>query len=974
LENILTGIPQANIFIRAKIRISVISTIGLLGLAALLLSACTSPAVADFSTTGEAGSAPFEVTFVLGELAEADSFSWDFGDGAGSTELEPTHTFEDAGVFIVRLSATRGDTVAVAEVEITVEPGEAGWVVVDGGDKPISSFETTQFTASAFDILGNPIGDPDLIWSVDEQIGSIDKTGNFTAGTDLGTFRNAISVSFERLETTATETADIEIVIGDLHAFSFSPTKLDIQVGRNETISVQAVDEAGHVLDSALVLFSSIREGDSIDSTGLFQSSTISSDEDVELVTIEVELGGKLIEATISGTVRPGILDQVHVSSLPTSLLVGETFQLSSFGADRFGNELELDDLEWGVTDAGIGSITDSGLFTAGTSAGSHDEVGITARGTLDGVESVVIAPVTIIAGIADTIFLLPDNDSVPIGAGSPFVVFATDAHGNILQIDEEEFIFKYSTAGRGNEIAVFIAGYEIGDFENAITVTLPAGVAGNETDLVVQSDITVRQRSSNIIAVEVIDQDGGGIFMIDLETAQLGSADIGFHNNGAVELSPSWWPDGSRLVYVSDPTDELQVYTLDLATRQIVQLTNVVGGVSMPNISPDGKSMAFVSLAEDEWQLYIADIPDDVATNPITLAASTRLSDDDTAQHILPYWSPDGTKILASQNTAEGLVRVMMFDPARETDPEVLGPFGSVGFGWTPDGTGIRIGLATGEGALDLGTLELGATEPVFINSALQFLVAAWAPDGSELVAIDSLLGAGWIIDSDGSGLRRAVDSEQVPTRMSWRPKAYGDPVPIPSYEGDPTMLTHGDPLRGPIGALDTSLSYSAIISTEAGDIEIELFDDLAPMTVENFVNLARTGFYEGIEFHRVIADFISQAGDPDGTGLGGPGYTFNDEFNRGFSHDSAGWLSMANAGSNTNGSQFFITHAAAEWLDPYEAGVAKNCADDAVPCHAIFGRVTSGLEIVTGMAERDPETATEPGVKILSISIIES
>ncbi|MBC8453282.1 MAG: peptidylprolyl isomerase [Chloroflexi bacterium] len=172
----------------------------------------------------------------------------------------------------------------------------------------------------------------------------------------------------------------------------------------------------------------------------------------------------------------------------------------------------------------------------------------------------------------------------------------------------------------------------------------------------------------------------------------------------------------------------------------------------------------------------------------------------------------------------------------------------------------------------------------------------------------------------------------------------------------------------------MDTPLTYTAVISTGAGDIELELYDDVAPMTVENFINLSRIGFYDGLEFHRVVSEFISQAGDPVGDGTGGPGYKFNDEFSRGLTHDAPGVLSMANAGANTNGSQFFITHASADWLDPYVDDVAKNCADDLVSCHAIFGRVTSGLEIVTGMVERDPETATTPGLMILSISIIES
>lgn len=186
--------------------------------------------------------------------------------------------------------------------------------------------------------------------------------------------------------------------------------------------------------------------------------------------------------------------------------------------------------------------------------------------------------------------------------------------------------------------------------------------------------------------------------------------------------------------------------------------------------------------------------------------------------------------------------------------------------------------------------------------------------------------------------------------------------------------MLAAGDDPAPPVGALDTGLNYSAVISTELGDITIELFDDLVPVTVENFINLSRIGFYDGLQFHRVVEGFVSQAGDPSGDGSGGPGYRFNDEFRRELSHDSAGVVSMANAGTNTNGSQFFITHAAATGLDAYDGGVAKNCADDAISCHSIFGRVTSGIEIVTGMAERDPATSVTPGVKILSIEIVES
>ncbi len=110
---------------------------------------------------------------------------------------------------------------------------------------------------------------------------------------------------------------------------------------------------------------------------------------------------------------------------------------------------------------------------------------------------------------------------------------------------------------------------------------------------------------------------------------------------------------------------------------------------------------------------------------------------------------------------------------------------------------------------------------------------------------------------------------------------------------------------------------ALTATIKTTKGDIRLNLFPDKAPLTVLNFVNLAKKGFYDGLTFHRVIPDFMIQGGDPLGTGAGGPGYRFKDEFSKDLRHDKPGMLSMANAGPNTNGSQFFITHVPTPWLD---------------------------------------------------------
>ena len=131
-----------------------------------------------------------------------------------------------------------------------------------------------------------------------------------------------------------------------------------------------------------------------------------------------------------------------------------------------------------------------------------------------------------------------------------------------------------------------------------------------------------------------------------------------------------------------------------------------------------------------------------------------------------------------------------------------------------------------------------------------------------------------------------------------------------------------------------------NATIETNRGTIRLQLHDDKAPRTVENFTKLARDGFYDGLSFHRVIEDFMVQTGCPEGTGRGGPGYTFEDEFHPELKHDSPGIVSMANAGPNTNGSQFFITHLPTPHLDGK---------------HSVFGRVTEGQDVVNAIEQGD-------------------
>ena len=173
-------------------------------------------------------------------------------------------------------------------------------------------------------------------------------------------------------------------------------------------------------------------------------------------------------------------------------------------------------------------------------------------------------------------------------------------------------------------------------------------------------------------------------------------------------------------------------------------------------------------------------------------------------------------------------------------------------------------------------------------------------------------------------------------------------EPAPAPkpkTYSSPPPMV------------IDTSKQYIATIETEKGNLVLELFAKDVPVTVNNFVFLAREGFYDGSTFHRVIPGFMAQGGDPTGTGRGGPGYTFKDEFTK-HTH-IAGTLSMANAGPNTNGSQFFITYAPQHPLDSK---------------HSVFGQLIAGMDVLEKLTPRDPSQNPKfEGDKIIRIVIEE-
>ena len=162
------------------------------------------------------------------------------------------------------------------------------------------------------------------------------------------------------------------------------------------------------------------------------------------------------------------------------------------------------------------------------------------------------------------------------------------------------------------------------------------------------------------------------------------------------------------------------------------------------------------------------------------------------------------------------------------------------------------------------------------------------------------------------------------------------------------------------PTMALDPNKHYLAVLHTEKGDITLDLFADKTPLAVNSFIFLARQGWFDGVTFHRVLANFVAQAGDPSGTGFGNPGYAFDNEIWPDLTFDGPGVVGMANAGAGSNGSQFFITLASAHQLD----------GD-----YTIFARVIAGMDVVQKLTPRDPEQGIDlpPGDKIISVTIEE-
>ena len=243
-----------------------------------------------------------------------------------------------------------------------------------------------------------------------------------------------------------------------------------------------------------------------------------------------------------------------------------------------------------------------------------------------------------------------------------------------------------------------------------------------------------------------------------------------------------------------------------------------------------------------------------------------------------------------------------------------------------------------------------------------------------------------GWLIEQapklnlDAEQFNKDLNSPEL-VKLA---KDAGDKNAAIGMPGTPFLVVNGEPYNGPLDfanldatvglivlskrqfsecpalTIDPTKQYFAVLHTEKGDITLELYANKAPLAVNSFIFLAKNNWFDGVTFHRVLPDFVAQAGDPTGSGFGGPGYAFDNEIDPTLTFDRAGVLAMANAGPGSNGSQFFITYAAVPRLN----------GD-----YTIFGQVASGMDVVSSLTPRNPAESMDlpPGDKILDVEIIE-
>lgn len=964
------------------------------GIASVALMACAAeqeptptpvplpPIVVDIGMTASTVLAPVNIDFEAEDFTDGASYFWDFGDGGSMAGTRARHTYLDAGTFVVRLTGSRGDETQFVEKTITVQPGDAGWIILNAQALEIEAGETFQFEAEAFDHLGNRVSDPDLIWHADPATGTIDQEGLFTAVRDVAFTAEGVRVDFYRGNFTANEKLPVSVVLGEATTIEVSPSAIDTRATWGVDMHAEVLDPAGLVLEDAEILWETLRPGDHIDQTGYYTPSETISASDASLILITATKDGTKLEQIVKGTVHPGILDRLEVDGSLIDLKPGDEVQLSAIAYDRFNHELELDEISWEIEDEEAGSFDADGFFTAGGKSGQFPENTVRVRGIKDGVQIFADVPLSILPAQAVAIEFLNETDSVPAGSSSPIPLRVVDAHGNdVTDVDVYLEVTNGGRLGVGNS---FTAGFEPGVYEDAVVARVLPGGAGNDEQLEASTDIEVRERSSDYLAIDIVGPRGSVVYLINMATGDLTPLSSEVESNDHLEDTPSWWPDGSRVVYSSDVNGIREIFDTDPFNGGRRLVVSGQNDLLMPAISPDGRRIAFVESQESSASIYVADLKlneDGKLDGVVTMDDARRLSAADGLQHLFPYWSPNGNLIMYTSTPGDGRFRIMIADVADDFGETVAEATGASGLAWHRDGEQILVATRrTFDGedreTLALANLRTGVIEEIYAAD-LNVGIAALSPDGSEISFVDEDEGALWLMDIDGTGLRRALGGQYQTTVTAWRPQPLQLPTPTDRTLGHTSLVVPdgdiapdriNDVTHGSLGP------YQILLETDRGEVKIDLFNHLAPVTVQNFINLANAGYYDGLTFHTVEPGSAVFSGSKVNAFGGTAGYYIPSEFHPDASHRTPGTISMVSKVVNGGSTEFVIALEPKTDWDAFVDGEEKDCSDPEEVCYAVFGKVIEGLEVLMGFEETDRLSGSAEPHRILKATVLDT
>ena len=291
--------------------------------------------------------------------------------------------------------------------------------------------------------------------------GASNQDGLYTAGTDIGSASEGVRVDFTRGNFTANYVVPVSVVLGPATTLAVTPEVVDTRVTWEVDMHAEVLDHVGHVLEDAEITWEVLRPGDEIDQTGHYTPNETMSAENASLVLVTATAGDVTLERIVKGTVGPGILDRVETEGSLLELKSGDEVQLTATGFDRFGHELELDEVMWEVDDPEIGSFSEDGVFTAGVKSGMFPENTVRVRGIKDGVQTFSDVPVSILPSQAVAIEFENEFDSVPAGSSSPIPLSVLDENGNA--INDVDVYLEVTAGGALNQNLAFTSWVRTG-------------------------------------------------------------------------------------------------------------------------------------------------------------------------------------------------------------------------------------------------------------------------------------------------------------------------------------------------------------------------------------------------------------------------------------------------------------------------------------------------------------------------------